>query len=228
MRFSVVLTVWFSLSLQPDFVLPQCQVVANPPATLPIDAVHSFYAYDDEANTPAQSPCSQEIAHEMEAVEELVRLRAENLGDWTDEDDDDENSSASTSLSSSSFSPRSESSCGDSSFSIDDEWTPSPKATKVAGAVAKATATKAPAAKRRSRPYGRSSEDKKSRKKEQNKNAATRYRQKKKAEIEVALDEERELQEVHASLEITCADVKREITYLKNLMREIYQAKGIL
>lgn len=199
--------------------------------TIPINAPNTFYVYD-ENNTPATSPMSQDIAHEMEVVEELVRSRAENLGNWTDEDDDDENSSASTSDSSSSFSPRSESSYGDSNFSVDDEWTPTStvsKTNKTGGVAAKESTTKAPSAtKRRSRPYGRSSEDKKSRKKEQNKNAATRYRQKKKAEIEVALDEERELLDIHSSLEVTCADVKREITYLKSLMREIYQAKGIL
>lgn len=210
--------------------MPQCQLVANSPPTLPVVALNTFYVYD-VPNTPASSPISHDIAHEMEVVEELVRSRAENLGDWTDEDDDDENSSsASTSVSSSSFSPRSESSYGDSNCSIDDEWTPSvvSRATKIGGGVANVSTNKAASTKRRSRPYNRSSEDKKSRKKEQNKNAATRYRQKKKAEVEVALDEERELQDIHSSLEVTCADVKREISYLKSLMREIYQAKGIL
>lgn len=174
----------------------------------------------DDGTTPAASPISLEIAHELEVVDELVRSRSENLGKWTD--DDDENSSASTSLSS--FSPRSESSYGESNYSNDDDWAP----TTVGAPKTPKTISKASITKRRSRPYGRSSEDKKSRKKEQNKNAATRYRQKKKAEVEVAMDEERELQEVHSSLEVKCADVQREIKYLKSLMRDLYKAKGLL
>jgi len=82
--------------------------------------------------------------------------------------------------------------------------------------------------KKRTRPYGRQSEDRKSRKKEQNKNAATRYRQKKKAESEVVLEEERELQEKNDKLQVKCADVQREIKYLKSLMRDLYRAKGLL
>lgn len=74
----------------------------------------------------------------------------------------------------------------------------------------------------------RSSEDKKSRKKEQNKNAATRYRQKKKAECEVVMGEEKELQDKNDELQVKCADIQREIKYLKSLMRDLYRAKGIL
>lgn len=181
----------------------------------------TYFVYDDQS--PAASPphVVEDIAYEMEVVDELVRTRAENLPDWTDEDDDeeeinddDENTSESITSSSASSSPRSE-----SSF---DEWSPS-SSPKAVSSSAAATATK-----RRTRPYGRSSEDKKSRKKEQNKNAATRYRQKKKAEVEIALDEERELQDVHAVLQTKCADVQREIKYLKGLMRELYSAKNQL
>lgn len=193
------------------------------PTFQPINAPsNNFYVYGDDS-TPAASPISQDIAHEMEVVDELLRSRAENLGEWTE---DDENSSASNS--SSSFSPRSESSYEESNYSNDDDWAPSNKSAAEAVAKAPKTTIKALVAKRRSRPYGRSSEDKKSRKKEQNKNAATRYRQKKKAEIEIAMDEERDLQDIHSSLEVKCADVQREIKYLKSLMRDLYKAKGIL
>lgn len=180
-------------------------------------------------NSPASSPYAQDIAHEMEVVEALVRARAENLPDCTDDEDDDianlindddESTSQSASSSSASCSPRSESSYGGSSYSNDDEWSPRTSVDALPN-VSKTT-------KRRTRPYGRSSEDKKSRKKEQNKNAATRYRKKKKAEIEIALDEERDLLDIHAGLEVKCCDVQREIKYLKSLMRDLYKAKGLL
>jgi len=171
----------------------------------------NFFNFDQ--NESVQSPaCSQDIAHEMEVVEELVRSCAENLPDWTSDDDD--NSSESCSAGSS---PRSSSDDSfdnvdnaSQSFSNDDEWSPKPiQSTTV---------------KRRTR----SSEDKKSRKKEQNKNAATRYRQKKKAETEIVLGEERELQEKNDKLQVKYADIQREIKYLKSLMRDLYRAKGLL
>lgn len=153
---------------------------------------------------------SQDIAHEMEVVEELVRSCAENLPDWPSDDD---NSSESCSASSS---PRSSSDdsfeTASQSFSNDDEWNPSGE---------KVTTVK-------KRPYKRSLDDKKSRKKEQNKNAATRYRQKKKAECENVLEEERELQEKNNKLNEQCVDLQREIKYLKSLMRDLYRAKGLL
>lgn len=188
-------------------------------------APQQYYEFD--AQSPAHSPITQEVAHEMEVVEELVRARAENLPDWTD---DDENSSESAASSSSaSCSPRSESSySGGSAYSNDDEW--SPRSSSSGGAVGPIDGKSSSASlkRRTTRPYGRSSEDKKSRKKEQNKNAATRYRKKKKAEIEIALDEERDLLDVRATLEVKYADVQREIKYLKSLMRDLYTAKGLL
>lgn len=80
----------------------------------------------------------------------------------------------------------------------------------------------------RSKPYARASDDRRSRKKEQNKNAATRYRQKKKAEVEVLLSEESELRARHGELGNKCADLQREIRYLKGLMRDLFKAKGLI
>lgn len=144
----------------------------------------------------------------MEVVEELVRSCAENLPDWTSDDDESSESG------SASASPRSSSDDSfdnaSQSFSNDDEWSPKP--------IQSATV------KRRSR----LPEDKKCRKKEQNKNAATRYRQKKKAECEIVMGEERVLQEKNDQLQVKCADIQREIKYLKSLMRDLYRAKGLL
>lgn len=172
---------------------PQQQIILNA----------NFFNFDQAVQSPA---CSQDIAREMEVVEELVRSHAENLPEWTS--DDDYSSQASSSPNSS---PRSTSddSFDNASQSNDDEWTP--------------TSTPTPSKRR-----VRSSEDKKSRKKEQNKNAATRYRQKKKAESEVVMGEERELQEKNNQLQVKYTDIQREIKYLKSLMRELYHAKGLL
>lgn len=193
-----------------DIKLDQFIFTSTPQPQQPIILNSNFFNFDQ--NESIQSPeCSQDIAHEMEVVEELVRSCAENLPDWTSDDED--NSSESCSASSS---PRSSSDdsfdTASQSFSNDDEW--SPKAIK-SNSVKK-------------RPYGRSSDDKKSRKKEQNKNAATRYRQKKKAESEVVLGEERELQDKNDKLQEKHADLQREIKYLKSLMRDLYRAKGLL
>ena len=197
----------------PHQVLPQPSPVTTVPAAVVAPLSNqNYYVFD---NSP-QLPLTQYNAHEMQEVDDLVRARAENLPDWTDDDEDDSSQSASSSVAG--FSPRSESSSS-SYFNDDDNGsdTSSPSSGKSSSAP-----------KRRSRPYGRSVEDKKSRKKEQNKNAATRYRQKKKAEIEVALDEERELLDINHELEVKYADVQREIKYLKNLMRDLYRAKGLL
>jgi len=186
---------------------------ATPQPQPPSNILQPNY-FNFDQNESIQSPGCQDIAHEMEVVEELVRSRSENLPDWTSDDDDNSSESGSNSCSAGS-SPRSDDSfdIASLSYSNDDEWS-SPKSS--------------PAVKKRTRPYGRSSEDKKSRKKEQNKNAATRYRQKKKAEIEIVLEEERELQEKNDKLQVKHADIKREIKYLKSLMRELYSAKGLL
>jgi len=79
------------------------------------------------------------------------------------------------------------------------------------------------------KPYSRPGiEEKRMRKKEQNKNAATRYRQKKKAEIEDVLNEEKELEEKNADLQLKFSDLSREIKYLKGLMRDLFRAKGLM
>lgn len=79
------------------------------------------------------------------------------------------------------------------------------------------------------KPYRRSeSGDPRKRKKEQNKNAATRYRQKKKAQIEEIIGKEQDLLESNKELKIQCADIEREIKYLKDLMRELFKAKGMI
>lgn len=70
--------------------------------------------------------------------------------------------------------------------------------------------------------------DRKNRKKEQNKNAATRYRQKKKAQIEEIISKEQDLLEYNKKLRTQCTDIEREIKYLKDLMRELFKAKGLL
>jgi len=186
----------------------------TPQSQPPLILNANFFNFD--ANESIPSPvCSQDIAHEMEVVEELVRSRAENLPDCTSDDDD--NSSESYSASST---PRSDDSFDNASpsYSNDDEWSPKSSPSLVSSS----------AVKKRTRPYGRSSDDKKFRKKEQNKNAATRYRQKKKAETEVVLEEERELQEKNDKLQVKCTDIQREIKYLKSLMRDLYRAKGLL
>lgn len=51
---------------------------------------------------------------------------------------------------------------------------------------------------------------------------------KKKAEVEIILDEERGLAKVNEELQVKFSDIKREIKYMKGLMREFYQAKGLL
>ncbi|XP_059617271.1 activating transcription factor of chaperone isoform X2 [Phlebotomus argentipes] len=173
-----------------------------------------------------QSPMPEDIDHEMKLVDELVRSRAQDLPDWTDDDD---NSSEFMSTPAS-LSPRSEASFSASSYSHDEDWVPETrvKASKVAGLGGGAILGGGGVTKKRTRPYARGSEDKKSRKKEQNKNAATRYRKKKKQEIEEVLEEERGLQQEHEKLRVEAADLKREIKYLKGLMREVYKAKGLL
>lgn len=190
-----------------DLKLDQFIFSSTPQSQQPIILNSNLFNFDQSESV--QSPeCSQDIAHEMEVVEELVRSCAENLPDFTSDDDNSSQSSRSPNSS-----PRSSSDDSfdnaSQSFSNDDEWTPTPEPTPT---------------KRRIR----SSEDKSKRKREQNKNAATRYRIKKKAESDVVLGEERELQEKNDKLQVKYTDIKREINYLKSLMRDLYRAKGLL
>ncbi|ESO89067.1 hypothetical protein LOTGIDRAFT_228997 [Lottia gigantea] len=67
---------------------------------------------------------------------------------------------------------------------------------------------------------------KKERKKLQNKNAAIRYRQKKKAEADDIKLEEDQLQDKNDKLQDKVDELQREIAYMKNLMTEVYKARG--
>lgn len=70
--------------------------------------------------------------------------------------------------------------------------------------------------------------DRKTRKRDQNKSAANRYRQKKKAEVEVLCLEEDEIIKKNKKLRDRVAELSKEAKYLKNLMRDVLKAKGIL
>lgn len=67
--------------------------------------------------------------------------------------------------------------------------------------------------------------DKAQRKKEQNKSAATRYRQKKKMEFAIVVETEAELQEKHDALEQKKEDLAKQILMVKQLLRDVLQAK---
>lgn len=147
-----------------------------------------------------------DFARELEVVNELV-LSAHSRAQL--EYDDETSISASSSI----WSPRSE--YASSNFSQDDE----PK---------KLLSGFKDVSRKRTRAYGRNPEDKKVRKKEQNKNAATRYRQKKKHEVEVIIGEERVLYDKHRKLMTTYKDTRREVKYLKSLLRELFKARGFI
>lgn len=148
-----------------------------------------------------------DIQRELEVVDELVRAHSRQNSDYDD--------NASLSASSSAWSPRSEYSC--SGYSQFDDDQPVKKSSGLRGV-----------SKKRSRGYGRNPEEKKSRKKEQNKNAATRYRIKKKQEVEVIMDEERILMDKNRKLSTTYKDTKREVKYLKSLLRDLFKARGFI
>lgn len=167
----------------------------------------------------------ENIARNLELVEEIVRSRSKDLPDCIDEDSCSFSEDGSVSSSSCPMSDTSSSYCGSAySRDQDDEWSPSSSSRKNSPSKVSGGGV----SKKRTRPYGRGVEDKKSRKKEQNKNAATRYRQKKKAEIEEILIVENQLKEKNDELKGKSADIGREIRYLKSLMREICKAKGLL
>lgn len=152
----------------------------------------------DEVEPIISSPV--DIQRELEIVDEIIQAHSRAQSEYDD--------------TSSSWSPRSDSSA--SIYSQDDE--PLPKKKSSLSGVTK----------KRTRPYGRHPEEKKSRKKEQNKNAATRYRQKKKEEVHVILGEERILMDKNKKLSTAFKDTKREVTYLKSLLRELFQARGFI
>lgn len=142
-----------------------------------------------------------DIQRELEVVDEIIQAHSRAQSDFDD--------------TSSSWSPRSDYSA--SLYSQDDEPRYKKKSSKLEGVT-----------KKRTRPYGRNPDEKKSRKKEQNKNAATRYRQKKKEEVHVILGEERGLMDKNKKLSTMFKDTKREVKYLKSLLRELFQARGFI
>ncbi|KAG5684795.1 hypothetical protein PVAND_014008 [Polypedilum vanderplanki] len=143
-----------------------------------------------------------DIQRELEVVDELVRAHSRQTSDYEES-------------ASSSWSPRSEySSSGYSQY--DDE------------PVKKSKSGLKGVTKKRTRGYGRNPEEKKSRKKEQNKNAATRYRMKKKQKVEVIMDEEKILMDKNKRLTTAYKDTKREVKYLKSLLRDLFKARGFI
>lgn len=158
-----------------------------------------------------------DIQRELQVVDELVRAHSRHNSDI-----DDNNSISAFSTASSVWSPHSEYSNSSSSCSSqygDDE----PKVARKSSSSGLRGVTK-----KRPRAYGRNPEEKKYRKMEQNKNAATRYRQKKKQEIEVIIDEEKILMDKHRKLMSNYKDTKREVKYLKSLLRDLFKARGFI
>jgi len=103
-----------------------------------------------------------------------------------------------------------------SSSSSDTEWTPASSDWEES----------------RGTPYGkrvkRSPEERKARKMEQNKTAALRYRQKKHKEINNAQIERDDLHKRNVELKKTASDLSTELKYIKKLLKEVCQAKGLL
>ncbi|XP_054288227.1 cyclic AMP-dependent transcription factor ATF-5-like isoform X1 [Macrosteles quadrilineatus] len=165
-----------------------------------------------DALTPPDSPRSEDLVFTMlqemqpHELDELVRMRVESLVE-SPVDSQCESESVSSPAPSTS----------DSGYS-DPEWTmPSTSDVRV------------PKRRRVTKPYSRTPpEEKKLRKKEQNKNAATRYRMKKKQEIEEILGEEKQLLQKNDQLKAELTELGREIKYLKNLMRDLFKAKGLI
>uniref|UniRef100_A0A0K8TQZ5 Putative activating transcription factor n=1 Tax=Tabanus bromius TaxID=304241 RepID=A0A0K8TQZ5_TABBR len=162
---------------------------------------------DYSSDISSNAPVSPAIAREMQIVDDILANRIKDLPDLAN--DDSMYSMTSSSL----------------SQSNDEDWLPS---TSSIGSPSTPKILDGGITKRRVRPYGRCIEDKKSRKKEQNKNAATRYRQKKKQEMDEILEEERQLNKRNEELKKNVSEVRREVKYLRQLVRELYKARGLL
>lgn len=84
----------------------------------------------------------------------------------------------------------------------------------------------------RGTPYGRRSkrspEERKMRKMEQNKTAALKYRKKKHQEMNKSSIERDELLSKNIELKKTAGDLSTELKYIKKLLKEVCQAKGLL
>lgn len=213
------------------------------PVTVDLESLAS-----SQSVQPLLDSIAASIADDSSAdfIDELVRTHSSQLPDFDYDFDDDDGVSSNDSFSDASgkspqsdsgLSPRSDSGSSFAGFSMDgdddddeededEEWAPSlapePKSKK-----SSRSSSAGKPEKRQKRAYGRAPEEKKVRKKEQNKNAATRYRQKKKQQLEDILRDEEGLKAVHRSLQTQYDDVKREINYLKKLMREVLIAKGV-
>lgn len=180
------------------------------PALSPVTSEYIEYSSDVSHASPL-SISDDDVAREMQIVDDIVRSRAQDLPDnWNDDDV----SSCSFMDEDSSWEPTSPSFDGNSSIG-------SPSSS---GKITSSRSSK-DGDKKRTRPYGRGPEERKSRKKEQNKNAATRYRQKKKEEMKHVLDEESVLAEKHDDLAKKVSDFENEVKYLKKLIREFYKNK---
>lgn len=115
----------------------------------------------------------------------------------------------------------------------DDEWMPKGDSSgkmKKQKRGDESTSSSASSSPSKRRPYERGGGEleKKSRKKEQNKNAATRYRQKKKQEVETILEQETRLKKTNKKLVTQFGEARRELKYLKNLLRDMYKQNGIV
>jgi len=69
---------------------------------------------------------------------------------------------------------------------------------------------------------------KKSRKRAQNKEAATRYREKKREEANAIQSEEDLLEQKNKELKEQVDTISREIKYMKELMADVFKAKGLV
>lgn len=209
-----VLTTLEPITSRPIYAIPTKPVAINyaVPEKIVVQSVAAAFTRPTapiqlEYITPATP--QPDVAHELAVVDELVRTRVEDMVLWSDPSSP---SCSSSSSGSSNF--------GDCS-SDDPEWIPEP-----VDSLPQQTPSKP--SRKRSKPYSRNVEEKKSRKKEQNKNAATRYRMKKKQEIEEVVKEENGLVKENEDLETKISDIQREIKYLKNLMRDLFKAKGLI
>ncbi|ALC39257.1 crc [Drosophila busckii] len=190
-------------------------------ATATTTTAAAAYNFNNGNNWTAGS----EIAREMQLVDEIVNMRAQEMQlptNWQQyNDNDDCDSQSSSSIGSLCDSSGAGSSIADAD---EDEWMPASSSSSSCGGEEKSAASAGASGKKRTRTYGRGVEDRKIRKKEQNKNAATRYRQKKKIEMESVLGEEQVLQQLNDKLRCTLAEKRSERRYLRQLIREFYQS----
>ncbi|XP_030377252.1 activating transcription factor of chaperone isoform X2 [Scaptodrosophila lebanonensis] len=208
------------------------------PTAIPVVAANNYNFNSWPNNQATNVSPSNEIERESQLVDEIVKIRAQELQlpNWQQEDYNDDCESQLSSDASISF--------GDSSSITDEDWQPessgsspcyssghlhqqtsesAPASPVASSSSSSSSITSSTATKKRTRTYGRGVEDRKIRKKEQNKNAATRYRQKKKLEMEHVLSEEQELVQQNTKLMRKLSEGKRELKYLRQLIREFHK-----